>query len=735
MTIVSMPRHRVDPVRIQAAPAVLLAGLLSLAGCMTTLHAATVSELQHAQNIVITRDTWGIAHVHGNTDADAVFGMIYAQAEDDFPRIEHNYLISLGRRAEADGESAIWQDLRQRLFLDPVKLREQYWQSPVWLQRLMEAWADGLNYYLATHPAVHPLLLTHFEPWMALSFTEGSIGGDIESASLTQLQAFYEKRSIAMTAEEALIQPGEPQGSNGFAIAPSDSIDGHALLYINPHTSFFFRSELQMTSEQGLNVYGAVTWGQFFVYQGFNATAGWMHTSSGVDNIDEFSEEVSFQGKKPFYKYAARMLPVSLRSISLQYRAADGKMLTRTFTGYFTVHGPVVRKEGKRWISMSIMNRPILALEQSYLQTKSRSYAEFEKVANLRANSSNNTIFADNSGNIAYLHPEFIPIRNDTFDYTKLLDGTNPATSWKGLHSLTSEPKVLNPQVGWVMNTNDAPWTAAGRDSPKKSDFPRYMDQYGENPRGLNLERILSSHPKFDLPSLIATGFDSYLIGFKLLVPPLLDAYDRSPQPSLAAPIALLRGWDYRCGYNSEATSLAVFWGEEMLMLQARLAKRDGQRPFFYMVDHSTDAQRLDALHRAITHLQQSFGDWRIPWGSINRFQRLDDSITPHFDDKESSIAVPFTSARWGSLAAFEAQAYPNTNRYYGDDGNSFVAAVEFGPKVRALAIIIGGESGNPDSPHFNDESVRYANGNLREVYFYPEQLLGHTERVYRPGQ
>ncbi|MEP6687651.1 MAG: penicillin acylase family protein, partial [Gemmatimonadales bacterium] len=248
-----------------------------------------------ARAVTITRDDWGIPHVRGRTDAEAVFGMIYAQAEDDFNRVETNYLLSIGRLAEAEGEQAIWQDLRMKLFIDPDSMRAKYVASPAWLRRLTDAWADGLNYYLRTHPAVKPRVITRFEPWMALTFSEGSIGGDIESIDLDGLQAFYGD-STARPAPPPTPSTGdgdtEPRGSNGFAIAPSNTVNGRALLLINPHTSFFFRAELQVTSDEGLNAYGASTWGQFFLYQGFNDRVGWMHTSSGVDNIDEYAETI-----------------------------------------------------------------------------------------------------------------------------------------------------------------------------------------------------------------------------------------------------------------------------------------------------------------------------------------------------------------------------------------------------------------------------------------------------------
>src|ERR1700749_1181964 len=261
---------------------------------------------QEARNITIVRDDWGIAHVYGKTDADAVFGMEYAQAEDDFNRVETNYINALGRLAETEGESKIYLDLRMKLFMDPAVLKKQYETSPVWLKNLMDAFADGLNYYLFKHPEVKPRVIRHFEPWMALSFSEGSIGGDIERVNINQLEEFYSKpptlhasSRTAAPIEIAYVHnsdPPEPTGSNGMAIAPSNTANHHALLLLNPHTSFFFRSELQMASDQGLDAYGAVTWGQFFIYQGFNEHTGWMHTSSGVDAVVEYLETVGKKG-------------------------------------------------------------------------------------------------------------------------------------------------------------------------------------------------------------------------------------------------------------------------------------------------------------------------------------------------------------------------------------------------------------------------------------------------------
>ena len=697
---------------------------------------------QQAQNVTIVRDDWGIAHVHGKTDADAVFGMIYAQAEDDFNRVEANYLDSMGRLAEAEGESQVYRDLRMKLFIDPVEMKATYAASPAWLQALMNAWADGLNYYLYTHPDVKPRVITHFEPWMALTFSEGSIGGDIERVNLRDLEAFYGHGPAAAPATtEGGDAPPEPTGSNGIAIAPSNTVDHHALLLINPHTSFYFRSELQMTSDEGLNAYGAVTWGQFFVYQGFNAHAGWMHTSSGVDNIDEYLETVTKQGDAFLYRYGAEEKPVTTRTITVPYKTGTG-MAGKTFTAYYTQHGPVVREQDGRWVTVRLMQAPLKALTQSYTRTKATDYESFRDTMELHTNSSNNTIFADADGNIAYFHSNFIPKRDTAFDWTKPVDGSNPATDWHGVLSIDETPNLLNPAVGWLYNSNNWPWSAAGPDSPKRADYPAYVETgTAETPRGVHAIRVLEHRKDFTVDALIAAAYDSYLPAFAQTVPPLVKAWDRAPasnplKAKLADEIALLRKWDFRWGIDSVPTSLAVFWGEEIARRAGADARTVGLPVLDYIAAGKVPPQQLlEALGAASDKLAADFGTWETPWGDINRFQRINDDIEPSFDDAKPSIPVGFTSSRWGSLASFGARAYPNTKKWYGTSGNSFVAVVEFGDRVRAKAVTAGGESGQVGSPHFDDEAERYATGELRDVYFYPDQLQGHTERTYHPGE
>ncbi|MBX6333163.1 MAG: penicillin acylase family protein, partial [Gemmatimonadaceae bacterium] len=524
---------------------------------------------REAQRVTIIRDDWGIAHIYGKTDADAVFGALYAQAEDDFNRVETNYINAMGRMAEVEGEPMVYRDLRMKLFIDPDSMKAKYAASPAWLRKLMDAFADGLNYYLYTHPNVKPRLITHFEPWMALTFSEGSIGGDIETISVPQLEAFYGGRAGAPVSSDASRGPAEPTGSNGIAIAPSNTARHHALLLINPHTSFFFRSELQMVSDEGLDAYGAVTWGQFFIYQGFNARVGWMHTSSGVDAIDEYLETVTPKGNGYVYRYGNEERPVIASRIVVPYRTTTG-MAQKVFTVYRTHHGPIVREVGGKWVSVRLMQEPVKALIQSFTRTKARNYAEFRKTMDLHTNSSNNTIFADADGDIAYFHANFIPRRDPRFDWTKPVDGSDPATEWHGVLSVDESPHLLNPASGWLYNSNNWPWSAAGPSSPKREDFPAYVETGRfESERGRHAIRLLSHKKDFTLESLIAAAYDSYLPAFERLLPPLFSAYDSLPadhplRARLAEQIAVLRAWDRRWGVESVPTALAIFWGEAL---------------------------------------------------------------------------------------------------------------------------------------------------------------------------
>ena len=728
----------------------LLSLLLILTGFVASAQKFTPAERtrwqQQARQVRIVRDTYGVPHIYGKTDADAVFGLLYSQCEDDFARVETNYLDAIGRLAEVEGETQLYHDLRARLFLDTTQAISIYQKCPPETKKLLDAFAAGTNYYLATHPAVRPRLLRRFQPWMPLMFSEGSIGGNISVVSLERLKNFYsQQKSSSWIDTDFMRADREPVGSNGFAIGPERSASGHPLLLINPHTSFYFRSEVQMASEQGLNAYGAVTWGQFFIYQGFNEHCGWMHTSSQADSMDEYLETVEEKGGKFFYKYAGKLRAVTAQKVTLPYRSGD-KMLRRTFTVYRTHHGPVVgQKAAGQWVTVRMMNAPLAALQQSYLRTKATDYASFGQVMKLNGNASNNTVFADSKGSIAYWHGNFMPKRDPKFDWSQPVDGSTPATEWQGFHGVPELVQVHNPASGFIQNCNSTPFTVSGPNSPAATKYPSYMAPDAENYRGLNAVRVLSSKAVFTLDTLIAAADNPHLTAFDDLLPPLLAAYqptsvEKAEAPALAEAVAVLRAWNHNYASSSVGQTLAIYWAERLLAkARAKVPAAQPQLDYIsfvrFALANTSPTEKVASLTETLDDLTRAFGTWKMPWGEVNRFQRLTGRIEETYDDQQPSQAVAFTSSAWGSLAAFGARAYPGTKKRYGNVGNSFVAVVEFGPRIVARSVVTGGQSSRPGTPHFLDQADLYCNGRFKEVRFYPEDVKAHAEKTYRPGE
>jgi len=719
---------------------IYVALFLGIVSCSTKEQLTEAEQWQvQAEDITIIRDDFGVPHIYGKTDADAVFGLLYAQCEDDFNRVEQNYIWATGRLAEVYGEEALYSDLRAKLFMTEEEARANYEKSPDWLKELCDAFADGINYYLHTHPEVKPRLLTRFEPWMPMYFSEGSIGGDIERISTRKIKTFYESgmqipelEALSIKKEEEML---EPQGSNGIAISGKLTESGNTMLLINPHTSFYFRGEVHVVSEEGLNAYGAVTWGQFFVYQGFNEKTGWVHTSTYTDVTDEFKETIVKIEDKLFYKYGEELRPVKESEITLKYIDGD-EIKQKTFPAHHTHHGPITHMVEDQWTASAMMWEPVKALEQSFVRTKKDGYKGFKEMMDIRTNSSNNTVYADAEGNIAYFHGNFIPKRDDSFDYSRPVDGSNPKTDWQGLHTVDENILLLNPENGWLQNCNSTPYTAALEFSPKKENYPNYMSIDRENFRGIHAIGLLKEGKGHTLDNLIKLAHDPYLPAFESLIPGLVRAYDsQESTEEFKKPIDELRNWDYRTSKESIAMTLAHFYGTLYYQLGERPEGLTSMQLVEYWGSDSSNEEKRNLFTQVLLKLKNDFGTWKIPWGEVNRYQRLNGDIRQPFDDSKPSIPIGFASGRWGALAAYGARYTNNTKKIYGTRGNSFVAVVEFGDKVKAKSILAGGQSGNPDSPHFNDQSQRYADMQFKEVPFYKEDVIERAKEKYNPGQ
>ncbi|HSU28513.1 MAG TPA: penicillin acylase family protein [Chitinophagaceae bacterium] len=725
----------------------LLLWLLPLQSIAQEFSGAEISRWKsQAKNVTIIRDNYGIPHIYGKSDADAVFGLLYAQCEYDFKRVEMNYVEKLGRMSEIKGESSFYDDLLIKMIIDTADAIADYKKSPAWLKKLMDAYADGINYYLYTHPNTKPALLSRFQPWYPLLWTDGSIGA-INTAGLgaNDLKNLYGGNETIVAQQKTAIEDEEEvlTGSNGFAFAPSITASHHSILYINPHVTFYFRPEVHVVSQDGLNVYGAVTWGQFFVYQGFNEHCGWMHTSSAVDAADAYIEKISNKNGRMIYEYNKLEVPITRKNITIWFKKGNA-LQSKTITVFYTHHGPVMAKKDGQWLSVRADNRIMNGLVQCWQRNKSKSFSDYKKTLDLKGNISNNTVYADDEGHIAYWHGNRIPIRDAKYDWSKPVDGSIKATEWKGLHTIDQTVHLYNPKNGWLQNCNSTPYTVAGVNSPNKKDYPAYMAPDGENFRGVNAVRVLSEGSDYTIDKVIEAGYDRRLSAFELLVPALVNARDnvhtKTNYSFLDDAVDVLKAWDYRCDENSVATTLAITWGEKMLRAINRMTPADYEENDIvsktkkYIATAAAD-ELLKALAEATAELTTNFGTWRVPWGDINRFQRISSDIDQQYKDDQPSIPVGFASSQWGMIPSYASRTYPGTKKRYGANGNSFICVVEFGKKIKAKSLLAGGESGDPNSKHFNDQALMYSKGEFKDVLFYKDDVLKHAERTYHPGE
>lgn len=709
---------------------------------------------EQAKKVTIIRDTWGVPHIYGKTDADVVFGLLYAQCEENFNKVEENNLEMMGRLSEVYGENRLYDDLEMRLIYDTAAASADYKRSPLWMKKLLDAAADGVNFYLYKHPEVKPAVLTRFEPWFALLRTNGSISatqnGGVTARDMRDLYPVAGNRSSFIKKHDRLnaINPG---GSNGFAVAPKKTANGNAILYINPHVTFYYRSEVQLVSEEGLNTYGAVTWGTFFVFQGFNQYCGWMHTSGNTDVADLFIEKKVEKGDQLFTRYDGQLKPVKTKPITIRYK--NGNVLEeQNFTAYYTHHGPVMGMRDGNWLALRENNRSLNALMQSWLRTKTKGFEEFKKVMNLRSNTSDNTVFADYKGNIAYWHGNFVPKRSKKFDYSLPVDGSTSETDWKGMYELDQIVHVYNPATGFIQNCNSTPFTVSGTSSPKKENYPVYMAPDGENFRGLNAARLLNQKSGFTIDKMIdEVGYSHYLSFFDVLIPVLGTDYEDSLasfdtlKNYLAEAMSLLKAWDKNSSASSVASALALEFAYRFLQKAPpfRNPYESGHavKQMVSTIGATTSKERLLMLAETMKDLEKRFGTWKTPWGEVNRYQRPADARLTDpvgqgkYDDAKQSLPVGLAASTFGSLPSFVSRRYSNTNKRYGYNGNSFVASVEFGKKLKAKSIITGGQSFDPSSKHFNDQAEMFINGKFKDVFFYKEDVMNHVERKYHPGE
>lgn len=712
----------------------------------------TTKEIQHwqqqARRVMIIRDNWGVPHIYGKTDADAAFGLMYAQCEDNYWQMEESTSRLLGRMAEIYGEKELQGDAAVALFECVKKGKETYAKADPFLTRLCSAAAAGINFYLYKHPDTEKRLLHKYEPWFFL--VPSPLNPVCHGINQNEMKNVF-TRSISKTLpegyEEELVQ--EESGSNAIALSPAKTTSGNSMLLINPHINFFGhgqRYEAHLVSDEGLNVSGFAMFGNFYIWSGFNRYAGWTHTNTVSDYEDVYLERFNHPFDSTLYRYGDGYRKAVIWHDTLLYKEGNG-FKKKVFVFQKTPHGPVTAKRDSLWVTIrSATNSTAEYILQVWAMCKAKSLKEFT-AAMSRVQLTTNTMYADRSGNIAYWHGNAVPKRNEKFNWRLPADGSNPQTEWTGIHSLNEIINVINPASGWIQNCNSTPFKAAGWSSPKKEDYPPYMSGEDQNFRAEEAIRLLSGQGKISFPEFEQLVISNHLPMMAEWLPQIITAYDKEVSRQLLHHLKnkeivdTLHKWNYRYSTTSKATTLAVFWFASYmdwvrLKLKTNLYGDYTANMVYGKSLPVPDSIAVQILHRAADSLIKRYGTAFISWGEINRLQRIHTSGTlEKFDDNKMSLPVGAVPSLMGSLFAFSTRTDPEQKKLYGVGGNTYVAIIEFGKRIKAKSIVYFGQSADPTSQHYFDQAALYAEGKFKEVYFYKEDVEKHAERKYHPGE
>lgn len=687
-----------------------------------------------AAEVTIHRDTWGVPHVQGKTDLACIFGFGYCQVEDYFWQVEENILRALGRTAEASGKKGLESDLLTRNFNIPAQALADYPKLPQSEQAICAAFAAGINHYLAKHPETKPRLLTQIEPWHVFAHRR-QIG----------LDWMFNKAKVKKEQQKAYAQSvAEAIGSNGWAIGPTRTKNGTAMLFINPHQPWFGPGswyEGHVKSDEGWNFSGAAFFASPFPMLGHNENLGWGHTANQPDVADSFRLTFDDPANPLNYRVPGGYKTASLRREVIRVKGDKG-IEEKTHVFRDTEFGPVVFKEDDtHYLAARIvgMEEP-RAFGQALKMTKAKNFAEWRAALADLELTMFNCIYADREGNIAYIYNGAIPRRDPSLAWDKPVDATDPKAMWTGLHTLAELPQVVNPATGYVQNCNQSPFFTTDDFNPIRNDFPDYMaDERNVDTRRAKVSRLLLRDMKnVTLDDWCRAGFDTTIYWPMEVLPRYKRDLEelKTTDPALAAKVEPyyehLFAWDCKGTLESTQATLCWAWYTELYEL-----KPEGKLQTKYLNDPKA---RISSILPAVNKLQLLYGDWKVPWGKVARMERLPNVSVQedlNFSAKLPNLPCGGMPSELGTVFnTFYPPPTPLRREMYGLAGHSYVACIEFakaGPVARS--ILVFGESGDPDSKHFFDQAELYSKRELKPAWFEWDEVVANTKAKYRPGQ
>ena len=725
--------------------------LLAAALCCAALPALFVplgADRPLADRVSIRRDTFGVPHITGETEAAVAFGFGYAQAEDHAEEMAKRFLAARGEAARLLGPSYLDSDLAMRRWDNIGEARRAMGSLDRTFREVLEGFAGGYSLYVRQHRDALPSWIVEITGADALATTHTDAPTDAASASIVRaLQQKYPEGTAAPAAPRKVDDlpgadqaAGDSSGSNAIALSGLKTVSGAPMLLGNPHLrwqSLYWEARVKVPGR--LDFYGSTLVGFPWLRAGFNDRLGYVQTNNNSDNRDIFALPLD-PARPDHYVFEGKPRPLQRVDVAVEVKQNDGSMVTERRTYWRSHLGPIVHRNSTTAFAYhSTVAGAWRWFEGFWRLSHARSLRDFMKVMSTRFSPESNYTYADADGNILYLWNSRIPKRvQDGTTYELDVPGGTKKYVWKDLHPTRDLPQMLNPTGGYIQNANNPPWYVTLRQPLDPARYPAYFErgELGLRPQ-LALDMV-EARGKFSVEDLKRLKYDTRLLLAERVKPALIEAVAAQPSPSaeLAEARKVLEAWDNRAAATSRGAVLFQrFWDSYRAEVRQPYAEGwDPKRPAQTPRGIADTGAAMKHLAEAVTWTRTTYGSADVAWGDANRYR---------FGD----INLPGEGAS-GLMGAFRVQAFDapeagdspvrvagwaGAGRQLAGGGDAWVLLVHFTRPLQAFSVLAYGQTTDRSSPHSRDQIRIFAARDLRPVWFTDADVAAHTEREYRP--
>jgi acyl-homoserine-lactone acylase len=694
-----------------------------------------------------------VPHVYGTSDEAVFRGFGRAQAQAHGDLVLRLYGQARGRAAEYWGEEHVPSDRWVRT-VDVPGLAERWLaeQSPEF-RGYLEAFAGGFNAYALEHPeafdeALRPVLpvepvdvLAH--SIRAIQYTFVSNAGAVRMAQRVVAQRVADRGVGGRMGALRLSSQARASeiGSNAWAVGPSRSASGNAMLLVNPHLPWgdiFTWFEAHLVAP-GLDVTGATLVGIPVIAVGFNDRLGWTHTVNTYDGADLYVVEATGDGES--YLFDGEERPFDVRTEVLRVRTEAGYRVEE-MTVRNTVHGPVLAREGDRAVALRVAGLDASGVEEQWWEMgRARSLEAFEAQLRRLQIPMFNVVYADADGHILYLFNGRVPRRSrgDFGYWAGPVAGDSSTTLWTDVLPYDSLPRLLDPSNGWIQNANDPPWTATVPQLLDPAGFPEYVAPSFMGFRPQRSAGLLMDDASITYEEMIAYKHSTRMLLADRILDDLLPGALESADPDVVRGARVLESWDRTADAESRGGVLFEAWVRRWWSAAgggsgAFAQPWDPERPVATPDGIASLEQALDALGSATRAVEEAHGAADVPWGEVHRLR-----VGARFPGDEtvpSGAAAPDLPANGSGgdpfgvfrVVGYDQEAEDGTRT--ATSGDSYVAAVEFTPEgLRARTLLTYGNWSRPGSSHRGDQLELFSRKELRPAWRSREEVEANTER------